>query len=83
MLTLSYVGGGSFSNDGTASNGVIQGLNFSERLLLSTLCALLLQSTLSMHLRRRLGQPEFPTVRHCPAVERWVSGTAIRRDNRF
>ncbi len=32
MLTLSYVGGGSFSNDGSASNGVIQGLNFSERL---------------------------------------------------
>ncbi len=32
MLTLSYVGGGSFSNDGTASNGVIQGLNFVERL---------------------------------------------------
>jgi hypothetical protein len=32
MLTLSYIGGGSFSNDGTASNGVIQGLNFSERL---------------------------------------------------
>jgi hypothetical protein len=32
MLTLSYVGGGSFSNDGSASNGIIQGLNFSERL---------------------------------------------------
>ena len=32
MLTLSYVGGGSFSNDGSVSNGVIQGLNFSERL---------------------------------------------------
>ena len=32
MLNLSYVGGGAFSNDGTASNGVIQGLNFSERL---------------------------------------------------
>jgi hypothetical protein len=32
MLTLSYVGGGSFSNDGSVSNGIIQGLNFSERL---------------------------------------------------
>ena len=32
MLTLSYIGGGSFSNDGSVSNGVIQGLNFSERL---------------------------------------------------
>ena len=32
MLTLDYVGGGSFSNDGSASNGIIQGLNFSERL---------------------------------------------------
>ena len=32
MLTLNYVGGGSFSNDGSVSNGVIQGLNFSERL---------------------------------------------------
>jgi hypothetical protein len=31
-LTLSYIGGGSFSNDGNVSNGVIQGLNFSERL---------------------------------------------------
>jgi len=32
MLTLSYVGGGSFSNDSSVSNGVLQGLNFSERL---------------------------------------------------
>ena len=32
MLTLNYVGGGSFSNDGSVSNGVLQGLNFSERL---------------------------------------------------
>lgn len=32
MLTLDYLGGGSFSNDGSVSNGVIQGLNFSERL---------------------------------------------------
>jgi hypothetical protein len=32
ILNLSYVGGGSLSNDGTASNGIIQGLNFSERL---------------------------------------------------
>ena len=32
MLALSYVGGGSFSNDGSVSNGVVQGLNFSERL---------------------------------------------------
>ena len=32
MLTLSYVGGGSISNDGSVSNGIIQGLNFSERL---------------------------------------------------
>ena len=32
MLTLDYVGGGSFSNDGSVSNGIIQGLNFSERL---------------------------------------------------
>jgi hypothetical protein len=32
MLSLSYVGGGSFSNDGSVSNGIIQGLNFSERL---------------------------------------------------
>ncbi len=32
MLTLSYIGGGSFSNDGSVNNGVIQGLNFSERL---------------------------------------------------
>src|ERR1700741_533037 len=32
MLTLSYVGGGSFSSDGSVSNGIIQGLNFSERL---------------------------------------------------
>ena len=32
MLALSYIGGGSFSNDGSVSNGVIQGLNFSERL---------------------------------------------------
>src|SRR5580700_11375082 len=31
-LSLSYVGGGSFSNDGSVSNGIIQGLNFSERL---------------------------------------------------
>lgn len=31
-LTLSYYGGGSFSNDGEASNGIIQGLNFSEQL---------------------------------------------------
>ncbi len=32
MLTLSYVGGGSFSNDGNVSDGILQGLNFSERL---------------------------------------------------
>jgi len=32
FLSLSYVGGGSFSSDGSVSNGVIQGLNFSERL---------------------------------------------------
>jgi hypothetical protein len=32
MLTLSYVGGGSFSNDSSVSNGILQGLNFSERL---------------------------------------------------
>lgn len=32
MLTLSYIGGGSFSNDSSVSNGVLQGLNFSERL---------------------------------------------------
>lgn len=32
MLTLSYIGGGSFSNDGSVSNGIVQGLNFSERL---------------------------------------------------
>jgi hypothetical protein len=32
MLTLDYVGGGSFSNDGSVSNGILQGLNFSERL---------------------------------------------------
>ena len=32
MLTLDYVGGGSFSNDGSVSNGIIQGLNFSDRL---------------------------------------------------
>jgi hypothetical protein len=32
VLALSYVGGGSFSNDGSASNGIIQGLNFYERL---------------------------------------------------
>ena len=32
MLTLDYVGGGSFSNGGDVSNGVIQGLNFTERL---------------------------------------------------
>ena len=31
-LTLSYVGGGSFSNDGNVSDGILQGLNFSERL---------------------------------------------------
>jgi hypothetical protein len=31
-MTLSYVGGGSFSNDGGSSNGITQGLNFSERL---------------------------------------------------
>ncbi len=31
-LTLSYIGGGSFSNDGNSSNGIIQGLNFSEKL---------------------------------------------------
>jgi hypothetical protein len=31
-LTLDYVGGGSFSNDGSVSNGIIQGLNFTERL---------------------------------------------------
>jgi hypothetical protein len=31
-LTLNYVGGGSFSNDGSVSNGIIQGLNFSEQL---------------------------------------------------
>jgi hypothetical protein len=31
-LTLDYVGGGSFSNDGSVSNGIVQGLNFSERL---------------------------------------------------
>ena len=31
-LTLDYVGGGSFSNDGSVSNGIIQGLNFSDRL---------------------------------------------------
>ena len=32
MLTLSYIGGGSFSTDSSVSNGVLQGLNFSERL---------------------------------------------------
>jgi hypothetical protein len=32
MLSLSYVGGGSFSNDGNVSDGILQGLNFSERL---------------------------------------------------
>src|SRR5579862_2108307 len=32
MLTLSYIGGGSFSNDSSVSNGILQGLNFSERL---------------------------------------------------
>ena len=32
MLNLSYVGGGSFSNEGGVSDGVLQGLNFSERL---------------------------------------------------
>lgn len=32
MLTLDYVGGGSFSNEGSVSNGILQGLNFSERL---------------------------------------------------
>ena len=32
MLTLNYVGGGSFSNDGSVSNGVVQGLNFTEKL---------------------------------------------------
>jgi len=32
MLTLSYIGGGSFSNDSDVSNGILQGLNFSERL---------------------------------------------------
>jgi hypothetical protein len=31
-LTLSYIGGGSFSNSGDSSNGVIQGLNLSEKL---------------------------------------------------
>lgn len=31
-LSLSYVGGGSFSNDGSVSNGIIQGLNFFDRL---------------------------------------------------
>ena len=31
-LMLSYVGGGSFSNDGSVSNGITQGLNFSEQL---------------------------------------------------
>jgi|HubBroStandDraft_6_1064221.scaffolds.fasta_scaffold08790_4 hypothetical protein len=31
-LTLSYVGGGSFSNDGNVSDGILQGLNVSERL---------------------------------------------------
>lgn len=31
-LTLIYVGGGSFSNSGDSSNGIIQGLNFSEKL---------------------------------------------------
>src|SRR5579864_584690 len=31
-LTLDYVGGGSFSNDGSISNGIVQGLNFTERL---------------------------------------------------
>lgn len=30
-MTLSYLGGGSFSNDGESSNGVIQGLNFVDR----------------------------------------------------
>jgi hypothetical protein len=32
MLSLSYIGGGSFSNDGNVSDGILQGLNFSERL---------------------------------------------------
>jgi hypothetical protein len=32
-LTLSYVGGASLSNDGSSSNGDVQGLNFSERLV--------------------------------------------------
>ena len=32
MLTLDYIGGGSFSNDGSVSNGIIQGVNFSDRL---------------------------------------------------
>jgi len=31
-LTLSYIGGGSFSNDGAASNGIVQELQFSEKL---------------------------------------------------
>jgi hypothetical protein len=31
-LVLSYTGGGSFSNDGNSSNGVVQGLNVSEKL---------------------------------------------------
>jgi hypothetical protein len=31
-LLLSYIGGGSFSNDGNASDGVIQGMNVSEKL---------------------------------------------------
>jgi hypothetical protein len=31
-MTLSYFGGGSLSNDGNSSNGVVQGLNLSEKL---------------------------------------------------
>ena len=31
-MTVNYIGGGVFSNDGSASNGVVQDLNFSERL---------------------------------------------------
>ena len=44
MLTLNYVGGGSFSNDGSVSNGIIQGLNFSERLSYRRLCAFILRT---------------------------------------